>query len=192
MLLESNRAVSATGFATFFCELHHLPDGLHLEVIPEPDALKKVLDAPIIRRLRVRLAGPVNPGKLIEENNPAVSEMLKARRDLSAPVAEFTYGVQSRSDSLPRDGILAAMNSFLHLGKENEVPVERVEITGKTESKQSFSIDLIEHRLRDSEYVKVTKDRVIPYERRRAALRKIWSKHSQELNKLYLKETNEK
>jgi hypothetical protein len=191
LLLEASRAISASGFATYFSELHQLVSGLHLEVIPQPDALKKVLDAPIIKKMHVRLAGPINPGKLMQEDNPAVSEMLKARQELSAPVAEFTYGVQSRSDSLPREGVLAAMKRFLHLGTEGGVPVEKVVITGKTESKQPFLIDLIEHRLRDSEWVTATKDRVIPYEQRRTALRKIWGKHMQELKKLYGKDVEQ-
>lgn len=70
--------------------------------------------------------------------------------------------------------------------------MERIKITGRTQSKHSFAIDLIEHTLRDSEQVKVTKDRVIAYEQRRTALRKIWAKHSEEVNKLYAKEAEEK
>lgn len=86
LLLERNRnAVTTFTFATFFKQLGEVPGEINLHPILQPDVYEKVLNAKVVRKLIVQVAGPDNIGAVVAQMEPSVHEMLKARQSLKAP-----------------------------------------------------------------------------------------------------------
>lgn len=190
LLLERNRnAVTTFTFAEFFRQVSGLSGKINLYPVLQHDALDKVLSAKVLRKLIVRIAGPENMGAVVAEMEPSVNGMLKARKALKAPYAEFTYSVgKQRKGALDLHHGLGAIKDFLKLNQaQNEPQVEKLIVHGSAGPHDDFDIDLLEHHLEGQDTVETTKERRIPYERKRDALRRIWGQHKEELDKLYKK-----
>jgi hypothetical protein len=187
LLLERNRnAVTTFTFAQFFKQLGELNGEMNLHPILQHDAYDKVLNAKVLRKLIVRLAGPDNVGAAVAEMEPSVNEMLKSRQSLKAPVAEFTYSVgRQRKEGLNLQNTLGAIKDFLTLHQGQHTEVERLIVHGSLGPQEDFDVDLLEYRLEGDDTVETTKERRIPYERKRDALRRIWFRNKDELDKLY-------
>ena len=190
LLLERNRnAVTTFTFAKFFKQLGDVPGEINLYPILQHDAYEKVLNAKVLRKLIVQLAGPDNIGATVAEMEPSVYEMLKARQSLRAPIAEFTYSVgQQRKEGLDLQRTLGTIKDFLLLREGQEAQVEKLIVNGSSGPHSDFAVDLLESRLRGKDTVETTIERRIPYERKRDALRRIWAQNKDEINKLYVKE----
>lgn len=190
LLLERNRnAVTTFTFAQFFKQLGKFPGEMNLDAVLQHDVYEKVFNAKVVRKLEVRLAGPENIGAAVAEMEPSVHEMLKARRALKAPIAEFTYSVgRQRKVALDLKHVLGTVRDFLalHKGKE-KTQVEKLVVHGSSGPHDDFAIDLLEHQLTGADTVETTKERRIPYERKRDALRRIWARNKEELDKMYKK-----
>lgn len=188
LLLERNRnAVTTFTFATFFKQLGEVPGEINLHPILQHDVYQKVFDAKVLRKLIVQLAGPDNIGAAVAEMEPSVHEMLKARQSLKAPIAEFTYSVgQQRKAGLDLQRVLGTVKDFLTLHQGEETQVEKLIVHGSSGPHGDFAVDLLESRLNGKDVVETTIERRIPYERRRDALRRIWLRSKDEINKLYV------
>jgi hypothetical protein len=187
VLLERNRnAVTTFTFSKFFKLLGNVPGAINLYPILQPDVYEKILNAKVLRKLIVQLAGPNNIGAAVAEMEPSVHEMLKARHSLKAPIAEFTYSVgKQRKEGLDLQRALGTIKDFLMLREGQETHVEKLIVNGSSGPHDDFAVDLLDSRLEGKDTVETTIERRIPYERRRDALRRIWSKSKDEINKLY-------
>ena len=186
LLLERNRnAVTTFTFASFFKQLGKIPGEINLHPILQHGVYQKVFNARVLRKLIVQIAGPDNIGTAVAEMEPSVNEMLKARQSLKAPIAVFTYSVgQQRKKGLDLQRALGTIQDFLTLRKGLETQVEKLIVHGSVGPHDDFAVDLLESRLTGKDTVETTIERRIPYERKRDALRRIWSRASDEL-KLY-------
>lgn len=189
LLLERNRnAVTTFTFAQFFKQLGKIAGEMNLHPILQHDVYEKVFNAKVVRKLTVRLAGPENIGAVVSEMEPSVHEMLKARESLKAPIAEFTYSVgRQRKDALDLQHVLGTIRDFLTLHQGAETQVDKLIVHGSLGPHEDFDVDLLESRLEGKDTVETTKERRIPYERKRDALRRIWLRSKDELDKLYKK-----
>jgi hypothetical protein len=187
LLLERNRnAVTTFTFAQFFRQAAKLQGPINLHPVLRPEMLQKVLNAKVVRKLVVKLAGPDHVGAAVAEMEPSVNEMLKARQSLRAPVAEFTYSVgQRRKEGLNLGNVLGAVKDFLRLNGGEGGNVEKLIVSGSAGPHDDFAVDLLESRLEGRDTVETTLERRIPYDRKRKALRRIWEKNRDEIHKLY-------
>jgi hypothetical protein len=187
LLLERNRnAVTTFTFAEFFRQMSAVQGRIELNPMLQHDAVEKVMNAKVIRKLAVQLAGPDHIGAALAEMEPSVSEMLKARESLKAPVAEFTYSVgRQRKEGLHLNNIIGAISDFLLLHQAEGTRVEKLVVHGSSGPHDDFALNLLESRLQGKDVVETTLERRIPYDRKRDALRRIWQRHKGEIHKLY-------
>jgi hypothetical protein len=187
LLLERNRnAVTTFTFAKFFKQLGKVTGDINLHPVLQHGVYEKVLNAKVLRKLVVRIAGPDNIGAAVAEMEPSVHEMLKARQSLKAPTAEFTYSVgQRRKEGLDLQRVLGTISDLLTLRQGQETQVEKLIVHGSSGPHEDFDVDLLETRLSGKDTIETTIERRIPYERRRDALRRIWLRSKDELGKLY-------
>ncbi|HWR36003.1 MAG TPA: DUF6731 family protein [Clostridia bacterium] len=184
LVLEENRlSIGATAFAKFFAQMFDL-SAFNLDPLPEPDVVSRVFSAKRVKRVEVKLAGPIT-GSINVSNDAAVISALKSRKHLVAPVATFVFGTEGRKEMLPRDAALGFIREWWRLRRNGSVPVDKIAVTGfDDEEKTSFYLNLIENRLRDEEKVNAGVDRTISSEERRGALRRIWARQKDKVFKL--------
>lgn len=187
LLLERNRnALTTYTFAKFFKLAGKVQGSINLHPILRRDVYEKVFNAKVVRKLTVRVAGPDNVGAALAEMEPSVGEMLKARQSLGAPIAEFVYTVgQRRKEGLNLENVMGTIKDFLRLNEQQETHVDKLIVHGSSGPSEDFQLDLLESRLEGKDTVETTLERRIPYERKRAALRRIWEQNRDEINRMY-------
>lgn len=186
LVLQRNRlAISATGFASYINSQAQLADKVELRAVLTEEAYQKLASLSDIRRLEVALAAPRNPGQILRGSDSAVGPILSARDALLAPSAKFVFAAGRGGESLPRRIVTDTVKDFLTMRAEDEKSVKSIKVVGSVEGEEPTLLDLISERLRDSDDLEPSRERSLPYERRRASLRQVWNRHRAELHRMF-------
>ena len=68
---------------------------------------------------------------------------------------------------------------------EDERSVKKIRVVAREPNEEPQLLDLITERLQDSETVEPARERNVPYERRRTALRQVWHRHRDDVRRIF-------
>jgi hypothetical protein len=90
-----------------------------------------------------------------------------------------------RGESLPRRLVIQMVQDLFRMRDEDERSVRKIKVVAREPGEEPLLLDLITERLQDSETVEPGRERSVPYERRRTALRQVWQRHRDELRRIF-------
>jgi len=186
LVLQRNRyAISASGFAHYLNAKAQMTEKVEFRAVLTEAAYKKLASMSDIRRLEIALAAPRNPGQIMRDTGSAVGPILNARDALLAPSAKFIFAAGRGGESLPRRIVTDTVRDFLTMRAEDEKSVKSIKVVGAEEDEEPVLLDLITERLRTSDELEPSRERTLPYEQRRASLRRAWNQHRSELHRMF-------
>jgi hypothetical protein len=186
LLMQRNwLAISVGGFAHYLNAQAQLADKLELRAVLTEEGYKKLASMTDIRRLEIALAAPKNPGNILEGSSSAVRPILNARDALLAPSAKFVFASGRGGESLPKRIVTETVRDFLRMREDDEKSVKSIKVVGGAEDEEPTLLDLISEKLKDSDELEPSRERSLPYDRRKASLRQVWHRHRAELHRMF-------
>jgi hypothetical protein len=186
LLLQRNRnSLTARNFAYYVSEKGGADEPIYFDPVLREDAVRRLAEMQVIRKFDVRFA-KVNNTAVLRNNNRSTKEMIDILDYFSAPSARLLLSMGHKKGSLPLEKIKSAARALAGIGQQNHQhnEVVRVEIAGTDAEGEPDVLDLVEFKM--VEVVSAEAEgRRLPYQSRRAALRKAFENRRAELGRMF-------
>jgi hypothetical protein len=189
LLQNSQLGVSISALAKYFEKKGNLSSPIAFDPVIQKDAMLRLMEMPMIRKLDIRTAGLDN-AQLLEGQGYGVKEITQLSQELRAPTMELSLSVgRGKNKSLSKERAVELIHSLLRVSNQNARQVGKVRVTGLTEDKELVFLDLLRDRMRENLNLGQNKKRNIDYAERKEALRKAWNNRQDELFSMFLPPT---
>jgi hypothetical protein len=181
LAIQRNRfGVPASSFAWYVKEKNGVDRPIVLDPILETAVLERLDQVKFVRKLDITLAG-LSTGTSLRNRGYGVGDIVRLSENFSAPriSIELSMG-RERRGSLLVDRAVGALRSLAGVAADNTDEVQKLKVTGITDSDERVVLDLIEERMKETVLVS-DQARTVTYEARRGAIREAWTKRGEEL-----------
>jgi hypothetical protein len=166
-------SISANGFATYCTEIAGFEGYITLEPLISGDAITRLHDFDRVTRLSIKVAGLVGGAAL--RNSPfSLSHIAEFADEYAGPIVNVDVSMGHQRGSLAKDRVMAVVNWLKRGGRNQEVDVRKIEVSGAARDEKTEILDLLESRIVERRPVEINEQRTVPYTSRRDALRAAW------------------
>lgn len=187
LVLQANRSgVTAGAFAYYFEQVGDVEGPIVLAPVLELDTLDRLRRLGEVRKLTIRFAGLDNVGQIFQGQDAAVQEFTNAAAQFRAPVMEVSLSVgRQRGVSLLVQKAKRAAQQLVRSADQHPNSIERIEISGTSDTGERDVIDLLRDRIREEHEVAADRDRRVDYQRRGSIIRSAYDKRRGELQRMF-------
>ena len=186
LLLQRNRhAVSASAFTWYF---NHIADGGPIiELIPilRSDVLQRLARMTIMRKLDVRIAGVEN-AEIFRGEGYGVGAIIDLKDAFSAPNVSVSVSMGRRRGSLLLERVRETITGLLRISGHDDRHLKKLAVEAQEDYTSTTELlDILKSRIIEQIDIDPTVDRRLPYERRKEALREVFSRRRTELRQMF-------
>jgi len=185
LVIQRNRFGVTTGaFASYIEQKAALDYLVEFDPILEEDVMKRMAKMRLIRQFEVKVASAKN-AQFLKSEGFALGTVADQMKDLEAPRVSVLFSMGRKRGGLRLERVLASAKRLIKLAHEHDEAVEKVLLSGRNEDNEEEVLDLLQNRMAEFAILKLDDLRRIPYEVRRDALEKAWTKRRDELNRMF-------
>jgi hypothetical protein len=183
LLLQRNRhAVSASAFTWYF---NHGGPIIELVPILRSDILQRLARMTIMKKLDVKIAGVEN-AEIFRGEGHGVGAIIDLKEAFSAPNVSVSVSMGRRRGTLLVDNVRETISGLLRVSGFGDRRLKKLAVEAQEDYTHTPELlDILKSRIIEDTEIDPTADRRLPYDRRKDALREVFTRRRTELRQMF-------
>jgi hypothetical protein len=186
VLQRNHTGVSASSFSGYYELLPRLGGAVVLDPVMDPKTTAKFNELATIRQFEVSVAGITNSETIHDMNpNASVQKFPDLVDHFGAQSVRIYLSMEHQPGGLSLNRVKQAARQLLQASDDDHVAVRKIELSGRTPDDDALVVDLLRDRLVEEDEIPISTERRLPYEARRIALERAYSRQEGTLQGLF-------